>query len=143
MSQNRIFLQDGSVNGRPIYRKIGNRNLYLAFSNVSNYPVPWTMWAGPRKKPGDHIGNIKISPGENNCPQNPKVPLDSSLALYVRIVFCPQKMLFYSQHGCMLNQGHLVEVNTSNVMLECGELVDKITKRDVVVIPRNGIVFFS
>ncbi len=63
--------QDGTKNNKPIYRKLGNRNLFLAYSNVLNdeYPVPWTMWGGPVHHPGDHIGNIKIGPSNLSCPE--------------------------------------------------------------------------
>ena len=63
--------QDGAKNNKPIYRKLGNRNLFLAYSNVLNdkYPVPWTMWGGPVHHPGDHIGNIKIGPSNLSCPE--------------------------------------------------------------------------
>ncbi len=46
--------------------------MYLAYSNISGgqYPTPWTMWAGPVKKPGDHVGNIKIGPAHLKCPED-------------------------------------------------------------------------
>ena len=69
------LFQDGQINERPKYRKIGNKNLYLAFSKIvdEHYPVPWTMWAGPSTKPGDYIGNIKIASENSKCPVEPKV----------------------------------------------------------------------
>ena len=68
-----VWQQDGEVNDRPVYRKLGNENLFLAYSRVMEedyYPVPWTMWGGPTMRPGDHIGNIKIGPKNLSCPEN-------------------------------------------------------------------------
>lgn len=67
-----LCLQDGTVNDKPIYRKYGNKNLYLAYADVSKnaYPTPWVMWGGPHKKPGDHIGNIKFGYKGTACPEN-------------------------------------------------------------------------
>ena len=56
-----------------MYRKLGNGNLFLAYSRVmaeDYYPVPWTMWGGPTIRPGDHIGNIKIGSKNLSCPEN-------------------------------------------------------------------------
>ena len=63
------------MNNRPVYRKMGNSNLFLAFSNASEgrYPLPWTMWGGPRSKPGGHVGNIKIGANGTLCPNKIRV----------------------------------------------------------------------
>ncbi len=63
-----IFKTGTEVNGKPLYRKVGNERVHLSFSNVTKeYPTPWTMWGG---SPGDHIGNIKIGPAQLKCPED-------------------------------------------------------------------------
>ena len=58
------------VNGKPMYKKIGNDRVFLSYTNFSFkwYPTPWTMWGGTT--PGNHIGNIKIGPKGLNCPED-------------------------------------------------------------------------
>ena len=57
------------VNGKPLYKKIGNERVHLSFANVSSaYPTPWTMWGG--ESPGRPIGNIKIGPAGLQCPED-------------------------------------------------------------------------
>ena len=60
------------INERPHYRNLRSKHLYLAFSNVSNYPTPWTMWGGTLYPPGSWRGNIKIGPGKLKCPEDNK-----------------------------------------------------------------------
>ena len=66
-------IQDSVANEKPKYRKLGNENLLLTYTNVQNYPTPWTMWGGPSFIPGSHIGNIKIGPATASCPEQSKV----------------------------------------------------------------------
>ncbi len=67
----RFFSQtDEKVNDKPVYERLGNRNMHLSFTNVSAYPTPWTMWAGDDYPSGSHIGNIKIGPSDIDCPEN-------------------------------------------------------------------------
>ena len=47
--------------------------MFLSYTNATNYPTPWTMWAGPTMKPGSHLGNIKIGPANTVCPEHAKV----------------------------------------------------------------------
>ncbi len=68
-----IFFQNGIVNNRPLYKKIENNNVFLAFTNVSYYPAPWTMWGGPKSSIGSHVGNIKLGPKGLLCPEFYKV----------------------------------------------------------------------
>ena len=68
------------VNGKPLYRKVGNERVHLSFSNVTKeYPTPWTMWGG---SPGDHIGNIKIGPAQLRCPE------DNPVRFFKKNIFC-------------------------------------------------------
>ncbi len=60
------------INDRPYYRSLRNNHLYLAYSNVSNYPTPWTMWGGNLYPPGSHKGNIKIGSANTKCPEDNK-----------------------------------------------------------------------
>ncbi len=85
------FKKDGKImNGKPVYRKLGNENMFLAYSNVLNnhYPVPWTMWGGPNRQPGDHVGNIKIGPKNLSCPENFSVQHLKCLASPVNKILC-------------------------------------------------------
>ncbi len=70
---NDVVVKNGKLNGRPQYTKLGNKNMFLSYTNATNYPTPWTMWAGPTKKPGSHLGNIKIGPANTACPEGAKV----------------------------------------------------------------------
>ncbi len=67
------LLQTGiQVNGKQLYKKIGNGKVHLSFTNVTeSYPTPWTMWGG--KSPGSHVGNIKIGPRQLKCPEDSSV----------------------------------------------------------------------
>ena len=65
--------QDGEKNNKPLYRNVGNDNLFLAFTNATDYPLPWTMWGGPGYSPGTHVGNIKFGPKTIACPDAYKV----------------------------------------------------------------------
>ncbi len=59
------------LNGRPLYRKNGMEHLYLAYTNISGYPVPWTMWGSKwllLNQPW--VGNIKMGPDSLWCPEN-------------------------------------------------------------------------
>ncbi len=83
------FKKDGEiVNGKPVYRKLGNENLFLAYSNVvsDHYPVPWTMWGGPNRQPGDHVGNIKIGPKNLSCPENHTVNYFISFGQLLQVI---------------------------------------------------------
>ncbi len=68
-----VVFKNGKLNGRPQYTKLGNKNMFLSYTNATNYPTPWTMWAGPTMKPGSHLGNIKIGPANTVCPEHAKV----------------------------------------------------------------------
>ncbi len=68
-----LVFKIGKLNGRPQYTKLGNENMFLSYTNATNYPTPWTMWAGPTMKPGSHLGNIKIGPANTACPEGAKV----------------------------------------------------------------------
>ena len=60
------------MNGKPLYKKIGNDQVYLSYANVSKqYPAPWTMWGG--NSPGFHVGNIKMGPRGLKCPEDNSV----------------------------------------------------------------------
>ena len=68
--QNKTKKAGIEVNGKPMYKKIGNERVFLSYTNFSFkwYPTPWTMWGGTT--PGKHIGNIKIGPKGLNCPED-------------------------------------------------------------------------
>ena len=59
-----------TINGKPVYSRVGNSNMHLSFINVSNYPAPWKMWAGDSYPSNSHFGNIKIGPKNLECPEN-------------------------------------------------------------------------
>ncbi len=61
------------MNGKPVYRKIGNNLLRLVYTNKTGYPTPWTMWGTSVYWTRTHIGNIKIGPQGLGCPENGKV----------------------------------------------------------------------
>ena len=57
-----------------MYARLGNNNLVLTYTNVSDHPTPWTMWSEKTHPLGSHVGNIKISPRGVDCPENALVP---------------------------------------------------------------------
>ncbi len=131
MASKRVsFKKDGKImNGKPVYRKLGNENMFLAYSNVLNnhYPVPWTMWGGPNRQPGDHVGNIKIGPKNLSCPENFSVQHLKCLASPVNKIMCfltLQVLYFYSNY---IPFGSLLEANLSKITLKCGSFVDHIS----------------
>ncbi len=67
------------VNKRPQYESMRNKHLYLAYTNISNYPTPWTMWGGTLYPPGSFKGNVKIGPAGVKCPEQNK---ESYIALF-------------------------------------------------------------
>ncbi len=72
-----FLLKDGTMfNGKPLYRKNGNKDLYLAYSNISDYAAPWTMWGNKWLQQNmPYIGNIKIGPKNLQCPENNSVKI--------------------------------------------------------------------
>ncbi len=62
-----------SLNGKPLYKKVGNELLFLAYTNVSNYATPWTMWGGSIDLDRVRLGNIKIGPKGIQCPEHQHV----------------------------------------------------------------------
>ena len=59
--------------GRPVYRKMGNENMFLSYINSSRYyESPWTFWGGPYQRPGSYRGNLKLSPN-TTCPEDYEV----------------------------------------------------------------------
>ncbi len=61
------------VNGKPLYKKVGNELLYLAYTNVSGYETLWTMWGGSIDPDQVRIGNVKIGPKGIQCPEQQQV----------------------------------------------------------------------
>ena len=59
-----------SINGKPVYERLGNKNMHLSTTNVKNYPTPWIMWAGESYPAGSNVGNIKMGPATLDCPEN-------------------------------------------------------------------------
>ncbi len=60
------------VHNRPHYENLRNKHLYLAYTNKSDYPTPWTMWGGTLYPTGSFMGNIKIGPPSAKCPEQNK-----------------------------------------------------------------------
>ncbi len=42
----------------------------MAYTNVTNYKTPWTMWGGSVKKHQEQIGNVKLGPTGIKCPED-------------------------------------------------------------------------
>ena len=61
------------INDRPFYTRVGNSRLTLSFTDVEDYPTPWTMWGSPSRIKGTHIGNVKIGPKNISCPEKSTV----------------------------------------------------------------------
>ncbi len=61
------------INNRPFYTRVGNPRLTLSFTDVEDYPTPWTMWGSPSRIKGTHIGNVKIGPKNIYCPEKSTV----------------------------------------------------------------------
>ncbi len=87
-------------NSKPLYRKVGNTNLFLAFTNATDYPLPWTMWGGPGYSPGTHVGNIKFGPKNIACPHHYKVMcvnyFEQNLTLLLLLCNVFQKIFLYT-----------------------------------------------
>ncbi len=61
------------MNGKPLYKKVGNNLLYMAYTNVSNYETPWTIWGGAINPERINIGNVKLGPKGIQCPEHHQV----------------------------------------------------------------------
>ncbi len=55
----------------------------MAYTNVTNYKTPWTMWGGTVKKYQEQVGNVKLGPSGIKCPEDHTVRKPALNALNV------------------------------------------------------------
>ncbi len=55
----------------------------MAYTNVSNYETPWTIWGGAINPERINIGNVKLGPKGIQCPEHHQV-MPKNLTYHIR-----------------------------------------------------------